>query len=282
MSQTEDTNEFTRDRYDLDRNRIERLLFAAMEVSQAAGGIKTSTRNIRATQLYTRLTVGSYTFVRLLPANQLTRDLSEFWDWPSVACIARNIMETYHAFHYLSSADLSDEEVDMRISLMHLHLNSEKYKLYKEWKPGHPILEEFERGLPKDRERLQKAPAFSRLTKGRQADLLRGRAAMHLSQAEVGEALPFMGRRFCALYRLLSTHVHSVPFSFVSQSNERGRGDENSAERFYMSLAIAIVVKYLSSAVLEMARMFPDKVGNGCANAVGFARESFDHPSPID
>lgn len=282
MSEVKEDDEFTRQRYDLDRSRMEKLLSAAMEVSQSAGGVRASTRFIRATQLYTRLTIGSYTFVRLLPANRITRDIDEFWDWPSVACIARNVMETYHAFHYLAAGDLSDEEVDMRISLMHLHLNSEKYKLYKDWQPGHPVLEEFERGMPNDRERLLKAPAFARLGKGHQVDLLKGRSAMHLSHAEVGESLPFMGRRFRALYRLLSTHVHSVPFSFQSQSNERGRGDENGAERFYVSLAIAIVVKYLASAVLDMARIFPDRVGKGCANAVGVAREALDHASPID
>ena len=36
MSQAAEPSEFTRDRYDLDRSRMERLLFAAMEVSQAA------------------------------------------------------------------------------------------------------------------------------------------------------------------------------------------------------------------------------------------------------
>ncbi len=252
---------------------MERLLKAAIDVSHVAGGIQTSTRYVQATKLYTRLTVAAYTFVRLLPANGITRDAVEFWDWPSVACVARNIVETYHMFHYLSAATLSEEECDMRISLMHLHLNSEKYRLYKEWKPDHEVLKEFEQGLPKDRIRLREKSAFKKLPQARQTELLKGRNAMHLTHAEVGESLPFIGKHFRPLYRLLSTHVHSVPFSFQAQSNERGRGDENDAERFYMSLAISIVVRYLSAAILDMARIFPDEIGSARPDAIATARD---------
>ncbi|MBH2010699.1 MAG: hypothetical protein I8H71_13430 [Xanthomonadaceae bacterium] len=255
---------------------MERLLKAAMRVSQGVGGIKTSNRYIRATQLFTRLTVGSYTFVRLLPSNTTTRDRVEFWDWPSVACVARNLVETYHTFYYLIDPKLSESEVEMRIDLMHLHLNSEKYRLYKELKPGAEILKGFEVGLPKDKERLKNNAIFRKLSEGRQSELLKGRAAMHLTHAEIAEALPFIDRYFRPIYRLFSIHVHSAPMSFQAQSNERARGDENDAERMYITLAIQIVLKYLSAAMLDMARLFPDAVARKCPEALAVARELHD------
>ena len=66
--------DYTRSHYDAERVNMERLLDAAMRISQGAGGIQTSSRYIRAAQLFTRLTIGTYTFVRLLPSNTLTRD----------------------------------------------------------------------------------------------------------------------------------------------------------------------------------------------------------------
>jgi hypothetical protein len=275
MGAPSEKDDYTRRHFDAERRSMERLLQAAMVVSQSAGGIQTSDRYIRATQLFTRLTVGSYTYVRLLPANSITRDRSDFWDWPSVACIARNIVETYHAFYYLLEPGLSEEECDMRLALMRLHLNSEKYRLYKEWKPDAEILKSFEVGIPNDRERLRKNKAFRKLSEGRQLELLKGRAAMHLTQAEIGEGLPFIDRYFRPIYRLFSIHVHSTPFSFQAQSNERGRGDENDAERMYITLSIQVVRKYVSAAVLDMARIFP-YVASACASPVAVARELHD------
>ena len=119
-----------RDHYKDELASIEQALWAAMDVSSAAGGIKTSTRYIRATQLFTRLVVGTYSFVRP-PGNTITRDLNAFWDWPTAACVARNSTETYHIFYYLVDPSLTEEDVELRVNLMHLHLNSGKYRLYK-------------------------------------------------------------------------------------------------------------------------------------------------------
>ncbi|OOG44166.1 DUF5677 domain-containing protein [Polaromonas sp. A23] len=276
MAAAPNQGDYTRSLYDSELASMERLLQASMGVSQAVGGIQTANRFIRATQLFTRLTVGSYTFVRLLPSNTLTHDRVEFWDWPSIACVARNIVETYHTFYYLIDPSLSVGEVEMRMDLMHLHLNSEKYRLYRELKPDAEILREFEIGLPKDKERLKKNAIFHKLSEGRQSELLKGRAAMHLTHAEIGESLPFIDRYFRPIYRLFSIHVHSTPMSFQAQSNERGRGDENEAERFYVTLAIQIILKYLSAAVMDMARIFPDVVARACPDALAVAREVHD------
>jgi hypothetical protein len=243
-----------------------------MDVSSAAGGIKTSARYIRATQLFTRLVVGTYSFVRLLPGNSITRDRSAFWDWPTVACVARNLTETYQIFYYLIDPGLAEEDVELRVNLMNLHLNSEKYRIYKEGRASQQVLATFEVGLPQDRTRLLQSPAFQRLPKELRNDLLKGKKAMHLSHSQIGESLPFMDRDFRWIYRLLSNHVHTTPFSFQAQSNERGRGDENDAERFYITLAIQVVLKYVTAAVLDMARIFPDRIANPCEACVDRAR----------
>jgi hypothetical protein len=211
--------------------------------------------------------------MRLLPGNTLSRDRAEFWDWPSVACVASNIVETYHAFFYLVDPKLDEDQVNFRILLMQLHLNTEKYKLYKEWGASSDVLEDFEQGLPHIRGRLSQNPWFQTLPEKKRTELLKGGSAMHLKHSDIGASLPFMDRHFKPIYRLFSNHVHSTPFSYQATSNERGRGDENEAERFYMILAMQVVTKYVTAAVLDMARVCPNEVERNCLDQIERARK---------
>ena len=43
-------------------------------------------------------------------------------------------------------------------------------------------------------------------------------------------------------------------------------------ERFYITLAIQVVLKYITAAVLDMARIFPDRIENPCEACVEQAR----------
>jgi hypothetical protein len=267
--------EFTRAEYDEARNIYEfKALVAIAGISVIVGGVKTSARFIRTTQLFTRMTIGGFSFLRLLPGNSLKDQFSEFWDWPSVACIARNLVETYHLFWYLADPSLSEEDVHMRLELMRYHLNFEKYRLYKEGGQGQETLSEFEEGLPQERAALASLPAFRSLPKALQSDLLKGKRPMHLTHTQIGNSLPFITGYFQPIYRLFSNQVHSTPFSFSAQSNERGRGFENDAERLYVTLSVQVVTKYMTAAVIEMARIFPDAIAKPCAGLIDLARQA--------
>ncbi|MBA7590714.1 hypothetical protein ES708_32844 [subsurface metagenome] len=127
---TEDVT-FSRTKYEEELRLYDKLLGVGIAVSHAAGGIKTSTRYIRSTQIFTRILVTAYTFFRLLPGNPITRDDEEHWDWPTIASVARNLIEAYLHFFYVGVENVSEEEVDFRLKAMWFHLNSEKYQLYK-------------------------------------------------------------------------------------------------------------------------------------------------------
>jgi len=236
------------------------LLTVAMRISAAAGGIDTTGRNIRAAQLYTRLVVSMYTFVRVLPGNPITTDAVPFWDWGSVAALARAILEAYNVLYYVGIDSVDETELECRRELLMLHLNSEKYRLYTEWGAPNEVLDEFRKGLPSQRERIQRNSFFRTFPPKRQTVLLEGRAAMHLSHPDIAARSGILGKHFRALYRFLSNQVHSTPFAFLSQSNERGRGDENDAERAYTIIAMQIVRECVGRAVLHISDIFPDQI----------------------
>lgn len=267
----------SREAYDKELCAFEEVVDALMAVSAAQGGIVTSARYLQATKIYTRLTITGITFLRLLPGNPITRDiLPEHWDWPSVASIARNIVEAYLLFHYVGLEAISDEEVDFRRQLLRYHHNCEKYRLYKAWSAGPEVLVDFETRLPAARAELEAHPVFARLTNAQQRRVCEGRSASYLLRDQMVGRLTFDAAELRPFYRFFSSQVHTSPFSFEPTSNERGRGEENAAERGYITFASQIARKYLAASVLGMAKIFPTVIGEGRRPHVRRAQHHFD------
>jgi len=238
---------------------IENYLDFAIDISDRTSGKKNVPWKLaRAHQLYIRLTVTCLSFIRLLPKNRYLKTNFEFWDFPSVANIARNFIETYHVFYYIGVDKITDEETDLRLSIFNYHLNNEKYKLYKEF--GAPIedLKEFEINLPKAKEEIKNHKAFSGIEASRVKGILNGTEFMSMTHKEISDKIGFDTKEFRPMYRFLSNQTHSTPFSFFSQSNERGRGIENQPEVNYIVMCIDFVAKYLLAAMTDIIKLFPD------------------------
>jgi hypothetical protein len=270
-----DKDMYSRSDYDEELHTYGQLLGAAISVSQAAGGIKAETRYIRATQIFTRMVVIAYTFFRLLPVNPITCDKKEHWDWPSVAALARNFLEAYLNFFYIGVEDVTKDEIAFRMKAMWFHLNSEKYRIYKNG-PTKLDLAEFEKNLPIEKRQIQEHTFFQQLNKEQQQRVLSATSPTYMTKYQLMARLPFPSKELMWMYRHYSNEVHSTAFAFNSQSNERGRGDENLAERAYMIFTSWLVRKYLSSAIMSMAKIFPKEVGVGSGKAVQLAQVQFD------
>lgn len=188
--------EYDRAKYEAELDKLDDLLGIAILVSDSVGGIKTTTRNIRATQLYTRLVASSLTFIRILPGNKHAKTEVEWWDWPSVGTLARGVIETYNAFFYIGVEKVTPSEVELRINLMHFHLNFEKYRLYRDWGKTDEELHDFVDGLPIGKERLKNNIAFQSLPEKQQTQLLKGKTSMHLSHHEINERAKIITKSF--------------------------------------------------------------------------------------
>ncbi len=237
---------------------VENYLDFAIDISDRTAGGKVSVRLAKTHQLYIRLTVTCLSFIRLLPKNRYLKTNFDFWDFPSVANVTRNFIEMYHVFYYIGVENITDKEVDLRLLIFKYHLNSEKYKLYKELGAPSKDLIEFEQNLPKDREEIKNHPALKMVNPKRVKDILKGKAFLCISHKSISDRIEFNTKEFIPMYRLLSNQLHSTPFSFYSQSNERGRGIENYAEVTYIIMCIDLVTKYLLAAIVDMIKLFPD------------------------
>lgn len=245
-------------------NYIERLkLFEdfidfAIEISNKVANIHVPWHIVRASQLYTRLTMTSLSIVHLLPENNIFPFKWEYWDFFSVASLTRNLVENYHMFFYIGIDHVTEEERDFRLKLLYYHWNNEKYKLYSDLRANIILLREFENNLPITKESLKNHAFFQSLDRRKKDKILSGNSAMYLTNKEISERISFNTEEFSSLYRLFSNHTHSSPFAFFTMSNERGRGEENEAELAYISIALDVCIKYLSAAIIDMINLFPE------------------------
>jgi hypothetical protein len=226
----------------------EKLVRNAVVVSDCSGKIQTTTLGIEATKIYTRLTASVITIDRILPKNRLND--CDFWDFPSVATLSRPFIETCHRYFYLAEPGESEEEKFFRRKLHFYHLNSEKYKLYKEIGYGEDVLAEFEIALPKAKNELVNSDFYKTLAPHIKKEVRSGNTEMHLTNDEVAELYDLAFGHHKSMYRLLSNHAHGSPFATTSQSDERGRGFENPAERDYLSLCLMLLERYLSRVIM--------------------------------
>jgi len=244
---------------------LDELVLAAMTVSTRTGGVWRPHHYVMATQLYTRLVITSTTLLHILPGSRRAGS-AQLWDWPSVAALTRCILELYLSFFYLGGEDLPDDELEFRSTLFRHHSNEEKNALYRRFGSPSLDLSEFDRKLPAARAALTAHPVMQRFTPEQRRRVESWESSKHLSRSDLVARLPFNGGEINLFYRLLSSQVHASPFSTLSQSDERGRGEENETERMYVTWAVWLVRKYLAAAVTRMAVIFDDHY-SGLADA---------------
>jgi hypothetical protein len=173
----------------------------SVDVSDSTACIAVPWHLVRANQLFTRLTVTSMSIIHLCPANRIWGSSSQFWDFISVATLARNLIENYHAFFYIGVEDVTQDEKSFRLDLFNYHLTNEKYKLYKEGGSSEEILKEYEEKLAHAKEDLRTHAFFISLSKGKAKKILKGDEAMLLSQKEISGRVPFKTEKPMNLFR---------------------------------------------------------------------------------
>jgi hypothetical protein len=242
-----------REEYEEARAIYEKLVLAAILVSDLSSNVKTTRSGIESTKIYTRITLCAMTINALLPGNSINH--TALWDFPSIATLARSFAEVCHRYLYLSELNLSAEDSSFRLSLYYYHLNIEKYKLHCLSASSTVNLEEFAEKLSKAKAGLMEYATYRILDKKRAKDVRCGNVSMHLTDDEASTTFGLLSGKFRQMYKLLSNHAHGEPFATFSQSNERGRGIENETETMYVQLILLMLNQYLSKAVLNQATL---------------------------
>lgn len=217
-----------------------------ISTSDKSGGVQTESLYIESTKIFTRTVLSCMTINSIFPYNHINNN--RLWDQSSIGTLTRSVLETMHRFLYLTEQGLSEEEKRFRLKLYYYHVNCEKYKMHKGMQRS-DYIEEFEQRLPQARLEIVRSDIYKKLEPNLKRKIRKGYTDMYKSDIEIAKQYGLIGDQFGFLYRLLSNHAHGAPFSVYSQSNDRGRGEENDIDRQYLILYLMALVQYISKII---------------------------------
>lgn len=239
---------------------LDRAVSSAVRVSRAAAGRHVDDpRQWWASVLFARLCTSAVSLLCLTPESRFCGTRISHYDSSATATLARNIVECYVMFFYLCIDDVGEEEWRARLNVMYLYDCVSRLTMFRDFNPEDPQLADFEVQAQELRARLMGIPYFAALPDKRRKVLLRGETAMVVSRNDVLARLDIDLRPFRALYRFLSSHVHSSPLAFSRMGySNRGRGVESEVEKSYIAIALEVAEDSLGRATADILNLFPD------------------------
>ena len=233
---------------------------AAVIISRAAAGrLNVKSRPWWATVLFTRLCTIGMSLLLILPKNRFALRAIEHWDFAAVASLVRTLIECYFAFFYLCIESVSDDEWSCRLNIFQLHDCMSRIRMFRDFDPTDKHLSDFQNQAEELRERLRNNQYFQCVPEKKRRKLLKGESAYSITRDELIERIGEDPYYFRAMYRFLSSQVHTFPMSFYRMvEQDRGRGLENRVERNYISLALEFVGPWIKDAIRKMINYFPE------------------------
>ena len=238
-------------------------LIDAISVSQATKNLPTGENGKRfwASVLLSRLCCAGASLQRILPFSPSCK-AGRVWDSGGALSLCRVVFETSLAMFYFCLDEMSDDDYNLRIRLMFLHDCNERPRIVENIGGSEKAVgREFHANeADRLRDEIIQNKVFISLPEKKQKRLLEGKTPYYLSQDELLQRQGNDAKELRGIWELLSSHVHSYPFSFyrVVEHPQRGTGRENEVDKGYCGLAAALAAAMLASAAEGMKKLFPE------------------------
>ncbi len=240
----------------------------AIVSSHAVTAIDAGQRRFWASVLFTRLCTVSVSILWLCPRSKVNPD-GTHWDFSSIPSLTRNLFECSLLFHYLAIEEIPEDEWLARLKVMQLHDCMERFRMFTAFGHDEQQLEGFELQAVELRGALESNQYFANLPVALRKKLLKGERPSILTQDAILERMGQFHPSTRGYYRLLSSHSHSFPLAFYRMAEQdRGRGEENVAEKGYIAYALEFCAGVLEASIGGLQKTFAD--------IVAFAPGTFD------
>jgi hypothetical protein len=239
---------------------LDNAVRTCIDVSRKLAGIRSPTgAHFYASVIFTSLCTRGVSLAILAPHSPWSRKVIEHWDYASIAGMTRSILEVRIAFFYLCAEQCSREEWECRWNLFNLHDCMTRMHLFQELPSASSDNTGFDEQATDLRSRLDSNPFFTSLPLKERNRLLKGSYAYLSPLESIGVRAGVDLHTFRWLFKVLSCHVHGLPFSFYRMGEqERGRGVHSEIEEGYTSLCLSFAVKLLISSRDEMSQLFAE------------------------
>jgi hypothetical protein len=225
-------------------------------------------RQFWASVLFARQCGLGVSLQRLLPGSPSYKN-GRHWDSTGALALCRSVFEAHLAMFYLCTDEMSGDDYQLRIRLIFLHDAHERPRiLEKIGTTSDAINKEFYSSeIARLRSEIANNPVFMALPEPKKKELLKGKTPYYLTQDELLQRQGADASVLRGIWELLSSHVHSYPFSFyrVLQHKDRGTGRENEVDKMYCGMAAELTASMLVRATEDMKALFPEVTVRRCA-----------------
>lgn len=221
-----------------------------LNISRKYGGYTSSTsQQAWASILFTALCTRSVSLAFLAPYSLWAKRDFEHWDYASVANIARSIMETRLNYFYLCIEKCSREEWECRWYMFNLHDCRSRMELLKDFPDIHENIAGMHLQMTEQINHLKNNSFFNQLPLALKNQVLKGTKAHLFSLEEIAKRTGIELEEFRFYWKLMSSHVHSLPMSYYRMANsERGCGVQTEIEENYTTMLLSFCMVLLTSS----------------------------------
>ncbi|MEB6546979.1 hypothetical protein MXL19_23775 [Escherichia coli] len=232
----------------------------AVKISLNQSGIKTDSRGIRASNIFTRQVLTVHSLKTLLPVLRNGDDPDDtVWDVSTIALVSRSVMENFQALFYYGTETVSEAEADFRFRIFQKDRNVKWRDIRLKAGESEETLEAFFTGIPKQQEEIVNHQFYSSLSK-EQRNSLKNRAEMYYTKAEFEALCPRLAG-IALHHQLLSNLAHPLPLAIHRIDEFSGHGAPTEADVRLVIISLNVAINCLIASIEGMGEKFADTIG---------------------
>ena len=242
------------DRYKNVVKEFDLIFDYAKQLSDAlVGEVPPTPQHRYAAELFIKLLAHCATLRGISP-DPTRQKTSELWDLPSVAAIARCVIESFDAMAYIASRHSESEEKEFRVLLWELHDSNRRFKMLSALGITGDRYFELVTTEQQLHARVVAHPHFTKIGRNHQKKIeARDPPESYVSLKDQCASNGVSHSYYLAVTMHLSQFVHSHPFALHQLSKFQGGSTEALDQ---MSLPIQYAMAFLSRAIEEWRSIF--------------------------
>lgn len=231
----------------------------AVYISQKTAGYPTETfRRYWASVLFTRLCSAAKSILHLCPGSP-ANSAGTFWDFSSLAPLVRSLVQTCLLHFYLGTESVGEDESQARLLIMQLRDCTERLRFFQNAGSSSEKIRGFEATANDIRARLSSNQYFTRLPARVQKSLRKGNAKSILTPSQILDRMGILDQAGRAFLAFISSHAGVSPLAYYRiGENNRGRGEENDIDKYYIATAVDLACDFILRASADMEALFPE------------------------
>jgi hypothetical protein len=208
-----------------------------------------------ATWLFIRACVTSVSLTKLFDEQETSNEKLQYLDHPSIAALARALIENITVLIYFSDTALSENEWLCRKHIIDLHDAINRGQFLAQIDPSHPPPPK--KLLERLRKKLTDNPAFMTIPTARRKRLLDGEDMFIEGRHQAMLVFGWGDQMTRGIYKYLSSHAHSTALAFHRTEANQLYAPRSPASHATAGFAVEFASSALGRGCMHMLGLFP-------------------------